>query len=88
MDLTTVLTKSPDAAYRTYDGQATIVLPSRAQVSVLNEVGSAVWERIDGRKSLQEILDGIMEEFEITRDRALTDLEAFVADLRAQGMVS
>lgn len=88
MDLTTVLTKSPDAAYRTYDGQATIVLPSRAQVSVLNEVGSAVWERIDGRRSLQEILDGIMEEFEITRDRALTDLEAFVADLRAQGMVS
>jgi hypothetical protein len=88
MDLSIVLTKSPDAAYRTYDGQATIVLPSRAQVSVLNEVGSAVWERIDGRRSLQEILDGIMEEFEITRDRALTDLEAFVADLRAQGMVS
>jgi len=88
MDLSIVLTKSPDAAYRTYDGQATIVLPSRAQVSVLNEVGSAVWERIDGRRSLQEILDGIMEEFDITRDRALTDLEAFVADLRAQGMVS
>jgi hypothetical protein len=88
MDLSIVLTKSPDAAYRTYDGQATIVLPSRAQVSVLNEVGSAVWERIDGRRSLQEILDGIMEDFEITRDRALTDLEAFVADLRAQGMVS
>jgi len=88
MDLSTILTKSPDAAFRTYDGQATIVLPSRAQVSVLNEVGSAVWERIDGRRSLQEILDGIMEEFEITRDRALTDLEAFVADLRAQGMVS
>jgi len=88
MDLSIVLTKSPDAAYRTYDGQATIVLPSRAQVSVLNEVGSAVWERIDGRRSLQEILDGILEEFEITRDRALTDLEAFVADLRAQGMVS
>lgn len=88
MDLSTVLTKSPDAAFRTYDGQATIVLPSRAQVSVLNEVGSAVWERIDGRRSLQEILDGVLEEFDITRDQALSDLEAFVADLRAQGMVS
>ena len=88
MDLTTVLTKSPDAAYRTYDGQATIVLPSRAQVSVLNEIGSAVWERIDGRRTLQEILDGILAEYDITHERALGDLEAFVSDLRAQGMVS
>jgi hypothetical protein len=88
MDLSTVLTKSPDAAHRTYDGQATIVLPSRAQVSVLNEIGSAVWERIDGRRTLGEILDGILAEYDITREQALGDLEAFVSDLRAQGMVS
>jgi len=88
MDLTTVLTKSPDAAYRTYDGQATIVLPSRAQVSVLNEIGSAVWERIDGRRTLAEILDGIVDEYDITREQALGDLEQFVSALRDQGMVS
>lgn len=88
MDLSIVLTKSPDAAYRTYDGQATIVLPSRAQVNVLNEVGSAIWERIDGRRSLQEILDGILGEYEIGRDEALEDLQAFVTALQAQGMVS
>jgi hypothetical protein len=88
MDLNTVLTKSPDAAYRTYDGQATIVLPTRAQVSVLNEIGSAVWDRIDGRRTLAEILEGLLEEYDITRERALGDLEAFVSDLRAQGMVS
>ena len=88
MDLTTVLTKSPDAAHRTYDGQATIVLPSRAQVSVLNEIGSAVWERIDGRRTLADILDGILEEYDITREQALGDLEQFVSALREQGMVS
>lgn len=88
MDLSTVLTKSPDAAYRTYDGQATIVLPSVARVNVLNEVGSAIWERIDGRRSLQEILEGILGEYDISRDRALADLEQFVAALREHGMVS
>ena len=88
MDLSTVLTKSPDAAYRTYDGQATIVLPSLARVNVLNEVGSSIWDRIDGQRSLQEILDGIVEEFDIGRDQAAADLQAFVADLRANGMVS
>jgi hypothetical protein len=88
MDLSTVLVKSPDAAYRTYDGQATIVLPSRAQVSVLNEVGSAVWERIDGQRTLGQILEGILEEYDITREQALGDLETFVSALRATGMVS
>jgi aminoglycoside phosphotransferase (APT) family kinase protein len=88
MDLSTVLTKSPDAAYRTYDGQATIVLPSLARVNVLNEVGSAIWERIDGRRSLQEILDAIVGDYDISRDQALADLEQFIAALREHGMVS
>ena len=87
MDLGTVLTKSPDAAHRTYDGQATIVLPSRAEVKVLNEMGSAIWNSIDGRKTLSEILEEMLVEFNVPRDEAERDLVDFVGQLREQGMV-
>lgn len=88
MDLSIVLSRSPDAASRTYDGQATIVLPSRAEVKVLNEVGSRVWESIDGRRTLGEILDTVLAEFDVPREKATADVIEFVGALKAQGMVS
>jgi hypothetical protein len=88
MDLNTVLTKTPDAAYRIYDGQATIILPARAEVKVLNELGSIVWDAIDGQRTLGAILDRVVQEFEISREQARDDLFAFLTELHEHGMVS
>ena len=88
MDLNTVLSKSPDAASRTYDGQATIVLPSRAEVKVLNELGSRVWDAIDGRRTLAQILATLLEDYDVHRDQVERDVLDFVGELRTQGMVS
>jgi Coenzyme PQQ synthesis protein D (PqqD) len=88
MTLDEVLTKNPNAAYRIYDGQATVVLPDQAEVNVLNEIGSAVWERIDGRRSLRAILDAILETYDISREEATRDVLEFAASLREHRMVS
>ena len=87
MDLQAVLAKNPNAAYRIYDGKATVVLSDQAEVDVLNEVGSAVWDRIDGARTLAQILDSVVEDFEVERDRALLDMLEFVAVLREHRMV-
>ncbi len=88
MDLGTVLTKHPDAAYRVYDGKAVVVLPGRAEVNVLNGTGGHIWERIDGKNSLAEILETVVGEYTIGREQAEADLHEFVAALQKQGMVS
>ena len=88
MTLDMVLKKSPDAAYRIYDGQATIVLPTHASVHVLNPIGSFIWDSLDGRTTLQEILDRVVEQYDIAREAAEADLLQFVGALREQGMVS
>ena len=88
MDLGTILSKSPDAAYRIYDGEATIVLPSKAEVTVLNPVASLVWDAIDGRRTLAEILESVLRDYEVPREQAMRDLLEFVNTLREQGMVN
>ena len=88
MTLDIVLKRNPDAAYRIYDGQATIVLPSHASVHVLNPIGSFVWESFDGRTTLAQILDRVVDEYDIGREAAEADLMQFVGALREQGMVS
>jgi hypothetical protein len=88
MDMGTVLSKTPDAAYRVYDGLATIVLPSKSEVNVLNPVASLVWDAIDGRRTLEEILESVLRDYEVPREEATRDLLEFVNALREQGMVN
>ena len=91
MDQGAVLKKNPNAAYRVYDGQATVVMPERAEVKVVNEVGSLVWEKIDGRRTVGQVvesaLESILKDFEVTPDEARRDILAFLGALREHGMV-
>jgi hypothetical protein len=88
MDLGAVFSKNPGAAFRVYDGQATVVLPDRGEVKVLNEVGSLVWERIDGKRSVAQILEAVLEDYEIGPEEARRDVLDFISTLREHGMVS
>jgi hypothetical protein len=87
IDLQDVLKRSPNSAFRVYDGQATIVLPDRAEVKVLNEVGSLVWERMDGARSVADIIDAVIAEYDIAPEEARRDVLSFIETLRESGMV-
>ena len=88
MDLLAVPRKSPNSAYRVYDGQATIVLPDRAEVSVLNEIGSLVWEKMDGARTVAQLIEAVMAEYEIEPEKARRDVLEFIESLREHGMVT
>ncbi len=88
MDLDVVLTRSTNAAYRVYDGQATVVLPDGAEVNVLNEAGSLVWEAIDGKRTLRQIVESVLSVYEGKPEETEKDVLEFVAELRQHRMVS
>ena len=88
IDLLAVPRRSPNSAYRIYDGQATIVLPDRAEVNVLNPIGSIVWDRMDGTRTVAQIIEAVVEEYEIAPERARLDVLEFIETLRQHGMVS
>ena len=88
MNLDTVLSRNPNAAFRIYDGQATIVLSDPGETKVLNEVGSVIWSQIDGRKPLGQILEAVMQQFDISREQAEKDLLEFATSLHEHHMVT
>ena len=87
MELSTVLTRNPDAAYRIYDGQATVVLPGRSEINVLNEIGSLIWDRIDGERTVGQILQAVLDAYEIDSEQARSDMLDFLSSLQEHGMV-
>ena len=71
-----------------------ILVPIRQSVAdmesiyTLNEVGAHIWEQIDGRRTMAEILALVVEEFEVTGEEARKDLEEFISQLSAIGAIT
>ncbi len=49
-------------------------------VLTLNEVGTFLYDHIDGEKSIEEILMLLLNEYEVARDVAQNDVEQFFAN--------
>jgi len=84
-----VIPKSnPDIIGRVVDNEAVLVMPKQGKVKVLNEVGAAIWELIDGERSIQQIATELCTQFEIDPSTAEADTIKFIADLYEKELVS
>jgi hypothetical protein len=85
-----VFSRSASVVQREVAGE-TFLVPIRGRLAdlqelfVLNDVGSWVWEHLDGRR-LDELAAGISSEFEIDAEQARKDAEAFVEQLLEAGL--
>ena len=81
--------RNPKTSFRDFgeDG-GLVVLPGRAEVKVLNAVGMRIYPLLDGKHSRDQIVDAIVSEFEISPEEARQDLDAFLSELGANGMLA
>ena len=70
-------------------GTETIILTeSGEQLHTLDQTGTYVWSEIDGKKSLGQILDGICDEYDVSRERAQADLLEFIDALEEKQIIT
>ena len=50
-------------------------------VYTLNETGAFIWEQIDGKKNLMEIIDNLVEEYDVDHESASRDVSEFVDNM-------
>ncbi|MGC9489956.1 MAG: PqqD family protein [Thermovirgaceae bacterium] len=53
----------------------------------LNEVAASVWEKIDGKRTIGDIVELMLEEYDVERATLERDMEDLVADLEDKGLV-
>jgi methyltransferase-like protein len=81
-----VFRKNENFVFRQIDDE-TILVPIKNNVGDmgaiynLNEVGAYVWSHLDGRNTLLDIKNGVVEEFEVSPQDAEGDLMEFVGQL-------
>jgi hypothetical protein len=71
----------------------TIIVPVREgagdldSIYTANEVGTRIWELVDGRTLVSQIIEAITQEYEITVEEAERDIIDFLGSLEAAGLI-
>jgi hypothetical protein len=80
--------RSSSVAARLLEDEMVIMCPQTSKLFVLNPVGTAIWNALDGGKQLDEIVrNQICAEFEVDFDTAMADAMTFVQQLAEHGVV-
>jgi hypothetical protein len=86
MTPTAIYTKHPDYVQRDVAGECILVpirrtLTEANSIYVLNETGAALWNRIDGHRTAQEIITDFCGEYEVAVDQLAKDFTSLLDDL-------
>jgi len=69
-----------------FDDWAVLFNPDTGNAFGLNPVGVFIWKRLDGRRTIQDILKELRENCEGMRKDAKDHLEEFIGSLMEQGL--
>lgn len=86
MTPTAIYTKHPDYVQRDVAGECILVpirrtLTEANSIYVLNETAAALWKRIDGQRTAQDIVTDFCNEYEVTTDQLAKDFTLLLDDL-------
>ena len=79
--------KKDSFIWREIDGETFILSETGKKIITLNKVASFIWQKCNGRQSLKQICDDILEKFAVDRELAEKDLYRFVGEMQQNQMI-
>lgn len=81
MELKGVLKRNEDFICRLVDGEAVLMSPLGDGLHIFNEVGTRIWELVDGNNTIEDIVNQIYQEYEVEKNVAYEDTLMFLDEL-------
>ena len=79
--------KNPDIIWKDVKGETILLNPVSGKYFGLNKVGRAFWEKIDGARSLPDIAELLLKDFDVEKERLLKDLENLIVYLKKRNRI-
>ncbi len=83
VNLKSVLMRSPSVITRKTGNEYVLVpvannIVDMDSVYTLNETGAFIWELIDGKKCVEDLIEAVINEYDTDRETATTDVLSFI----------
>jgi hypothetical protein len=79
--------RSSETRYRILEGEAVVVCLDAGEVFVLNEIGARVMDLLDGRRTLADIRDLLLIEYDVGKAQLEQDLRSYIHELKEAGII-
>ena len=80
--------KNPDIIGKNVRGEMVLLNPLSGKYYGLNKVGCAFWEKVDGKRSLSEIVSLLLEDFNVEKERLIQDIEDLIKTLTENKLIT
>ncbi len=87
MEFTDVPARNDQNAVRQIEDVIFVMNPDTSELHSFNGVGRSVWELVDGSRTVAIIAEAIIEQYEVDRRTAETDVLAFLQELQDKDLV-
>jgi len=92
LSLDTILRKSDNIVFRKIADEHVLIPIVASAMDVesifnLNETGFAIWDMVDGKKSLENIVDEIEREYDVESHQLERDVMSFVNEMLAAKLI-
>ena len=87
MSAAAVFRPRPDVRFRLVGYEAVIVRQLDAEVIAVNEVGASILTLLDASRTVRDLIDALLEEYNVDRESISKDVEQFLVELREAGVV-
>lgn len=81
------ISKNENVPWRIIEGEALLVDVDKGEVIHLNPVGAEIWNLIEGKKSVSDIVVHIYNTFEVDKETAKKDTLEFLERLIEKGLI-
>jgi radical SAM protein with 4Fe4S-binding SPASM domain len=89
LDPASIPTKSTSAAWQRIDGETVLLNVDGHELLGLNAVAGRVWDLIDGRRTIDQLVESLAGEFpKVPPAQLRTDIDAFLRDLVVERMIT
>lgn len=79
--------RAPGAAGAEVDGEVVVLSPSDLRYHGLNESAAAVWDLLEQPSTAADLVDRLLEQFDVDRAECEADVGAHLAELVELGLV-
>ena len=77
----------PQVRFRRVFDEAVVIHQEKAEALVLNEVGASFLELCDGQRTVQQIIELMLGEYDVGVDELISDVQDFIAELSETGVI-
>lgn len=86
--LSSVPKRNESIPWREFGAEGILLDPGSGDYFRVNEMGLTIWKHVDGRKTIEEIVEELAAHFDADDDELTKDTAEFIEDLFHKGLIS